>query len=331
MTPKFFNPSLCGTMFKPECAAAFLEGKQHAEANRIPASAVDTQQRIILCLIDMQVDFINPNSSNYPGNLAVPGAAGDVERVCRFIFDNAAKISHIVASLDTHYLYQPFHPFNWVSGPAPAEGYDTGDHPNSFTVITLDDIKKGVWQPARMPVRMQEMVRRLEEEAKKQLCIWPLHCENGTPGHALDPMLMQAIHWHSGVRCDQYDLLVKGVSASAEHYGLLQAEVKFDDDRTTELDMRVVNKWARADRVYFAGEARTHCVHETLRQVSEVFSAQSPEVLDRLYVLDDCMSNVPDIEDGSGNVVVPFNQITTDFFAMLAGKGFKFVKSTESI
>ena len=322
MTPKFFDPALCGTMFKPDCASAFLEGRQYGADTGIPASALDTDQRIILCLIDMQVDFINPPTSNYPGNLAVPGAVQDVERVCQFIFDNAAQISHIVASLDTHHLYQPFHPFNWIAGTSPAEGYETGDHPNPFTIITLADIHGGVWQPARMPTRMNEMVRRLESEAKKQLCIWPLHCENGTPGHALDPMLMQAIHWHSGARRDQYDLLVKGISGSAEHYGLLQAEVQFPDDKNTELDMRVVNKWSKADRIYFAGQARTHCVHETLRQVADVFSTHSPELLDKIFVLEDCMSNVPDIMNEHGSTIVPFNQITTDFFATLATKGF---------
>lgn len=331
MTPKFFDAAKCGTMFKPDCDAAFLEGSEYATAQGVTASALDSQQRMVLCLIDMQVDFINPDTSNYPGNLAVPGATGDVARICQFIFDNADKISHIVASLDTHYLYQPFHRFNWQAGQSPADGYQTGDYPNPFTVITLADIEGGVWQPVRMPKRMREMIRRLEDGSKKNLCIWPLHCELGTPGQALDPMLMQAIHWHSGVRCDQYDLTSKGMSQSAEHYGILKAEVEFPDDVLTTLRMDIVNKWAQADRIYFAGEARTHCVLETLNQVADVFSKNSPEVLNKLYVLDDCMSNVPDIEDGQGNTIVPFDQITTDRFAELARMGFKFVKSTNPI
>ena len=331
MRPSFFDPQKCGTMFKPDVDRAAAEGKEWAKKNGVPSSRQDTGQSIILCLIDMQVDFIGPPASNYPGNLSVPGAVEDVQRVCQFIFDNAAKIGHIVASLDTHYLYQPFHRMNWIAGSKPASGYQEGDHPHPFTLITSQDIEKDVWRPARQISRMQQMVSKLESEHKKQLCIWPYHCELGTPGHALDPSLMETIHWHSAARSNQYDLTEKGKSQSSEHYGILKAEVEFKDDVLTLLNVDMVNKLSKADLIYFAGEARTHCCLETLNQVASIFSQKSPEVLKRIRVLEDCMSNVPDIKDGTGRTLVPFGQIATDRFNELKKMGFQFVKSTEPI
>lgn len=330
MRPSFFDPSKIGTMFAPDLRAAALEGREYAKANGIPASAVDGQKRVILTLIDMQADFINPATSNYPGQLSVPGAVGDVERVCDFIFNNVADLSHIVASLDTHYLFQPFHALNWVAGEN-CDSKNPGEHPDPFTLISNSDLNNDVWRPARQNLRMREMINRLESNAKKTLCIWPMHCILGTPGHALDPMLMQAIWWHAGARSDQYDLTEKGMSQSSEHYGILEAEVRFDDDVLTHLNKKMVNKWQPADAIYWAGEARTHCCLETLNQAVATFSKTSPEVLERMHVLEDCMSNVPDITDANGRTLVPFDQITTDRFKELANMGVNFVKSTDKI
>ena len=331
--PTFYDATKCGTMFKPECDAACAEGFAFGQTHGIKASShKGNDPRVILAIIDMQVDFCNPTW----GNLYVPGAEKDIDRLCQFIFANPAHISHVVASLDTHYIYQPFHRFNWVAGPTPGQRpdgtfYTEGEHPDPFTVITLADVNNGKWLPSRMPNRMRIMLEKLEAGGKKQLCIWPTHCELGTPGQALDPALMEAIHWHAGCRNDQYDLTSKGMSQSAEHYGILQAEVKFDDDPMTQLNKHIVNEWAKADRIYFCGQARTHCVLETLEQVVAIFSAKSPELLERLYVLQDCMSNVPDIKDASGNVIVPFDQMATDRFKVFEQQGLKFVNSTDPI
>lgn len=329
--PAFYDPSRIGTMCKPNTDAAVQEGREYALKNNIKSSAADNRQKVILCLIDMQADFINPPTSNYPGNLNVPGAVGDADRVCNFIFNNVDKLSHIVASLDTHYLYQPFHRFNWIAGSNPSAGYKAGDNPNPFTLISGQDLDNDTWRPARLPTFMRKMIQKLEANAKKTLCIWPLHCELGTPGHALDPVLMETIHWHSGVRNDQYDLTEKGMSQLSEHYGILRAEVEFPEDPRTALNVDIINKWSKADRIYLMGEARTHCFLETVKQTVACFAARSPEVLERLFVLADCTSNVPDIKDAAGNTIVPFDQIATDEFKQLETMGVNFVNSTDPI
>ncbi len=80
MTPSYYDPSRCGTMFKSDTAQAAKEGRQFAIDNMIPAADnCGSEPNVILSIIDMQADFINPESSNLPGNLCVPGAVEDVE------------------------------------------------------------------------------------------------------------------------------------------------------------------------------------------------------------------------------------------------------------
>lgn len=336
MTPKFFDESKIGTVFPPDLLGAALEGSRYAAANNIK-SYFEDKRNVILCIIDPQMDFVNPPGSNYPGSLYVKNAEHDMNRLCRFIFNNVDKINNIVCSLDTHFLFQPFHPLNWVAGSQPSSDrngvpYQPGEYPKPYTLISLKDVHKDVWRAARHPARMMEMLEKLENEQKKQLCIWPVHCELGSVGHAMESMLFHTIHWHAGARKSQYGLTEKGMSPWAEHYGILQAEVEFKDDDRTHLNIEMLNKWAQADAIYFAGEARTHCVLETLRQVQKYFAKTSPEVIKRLFVLEDCMSDVPDIVDtNTGQIIAPFGQWADDGFAELKKMGFNFVKSTAGV
>jgi len=331
--PSFYDQSRCGKLVKPECEIAARAGSDFAKKNSIPPSLKGgTAPNIILVAIDMQIDFV----SSDVGNLYVPGAEQDVHRLNQFIATNVASISEIVASLDTHYLFQPFHPFNWVAGKSPARRHDgtpylEGDHPDPFTLITKEDLGNDIWQPSRHISLMREYVDRLETDRKKTLCIWPLHCEEGTPGRALDPTFMEMIHWHAAARKRQYNLTIKGMSQLSEHYGILKAEVRFDQDPNTQLNVGMIDKWSRADRIYFCGQAKTHCVLETLRQTVDIFKQRSPEILEKLFVLQDVMSPVPDIKDSSGNVLVPFNEIANDAFADMAKDGVKFIDSTDPI
>lgn len=336
--PSFYDPSKCGEIWDPDLNAAAEAGVEYAKTNNIKSTATDKRERIILNIIDMQNDFCHPET----GKLFVPGSVEDVDRTCRFIYNNIDRISHIVASLDTHYLYQPFHRFNWQAGPNntlvrnsgnnKGVPYNEGDHPDPFTVITLSDLTNGVWRPTRNARQMHEMVRRLQEEGRAPLCIWPLHCLLGTPGHALNSSLMEAIYFHAAARNDQYYLTEKGTSRSSEHYGIVKAEVRFANDDATHVDKRITDKYSSADKIYILGQARTHCVLRTLGQIVEMFSDNSPELLENIHVVEDCMSNVPNITDDSGNTIVDFDTPANEEFDRYAkDHGIKSVKSTDLI
>lgn len=327
----------CGKLIRPDVDRAVLEGLEYAKVNNLKSTHASGMPDVVLAVIDAQLDFISPDI----GNLCVPGAVEDIDRLNRFIYGNIGTISHIVASLDTHYIFQPFHRRNWQAGSRPTvhtigarkgQSYLEGEMPDPFTIITLSDLDRDAWRPTRLPARMREMLVKLESEGKKQLVIWPFHCILGSPGHAFDPTFLEAMFFHSAARSDQYDATVKGVSQSSEHYGILKAEVEFPDDDKTQLNIRVLDRWEKADRVYFAGQAKSHCVLETLNQVVSLFSGQGKDdVLKKLFVLEDCMSSVPDIKDDRGNVIVPFDDIANARFAELKKMGVKFVKSTDPV
>ena len=334
--PSFYDPKKCGTLFKPDLFRAALEGQEFAKKYNIPSSEAPGQPKTVLTIIDNQVDFTNPTI----GNLFVPGAVEDIDRLSRFIIANLGNINHILCSLDTHYLFQPFSPMNWMAGtnatihtagPKKGKRYEKGEHPDQFTIISLEMVNKEVWLPTRKPNRARAMLEKLEAGKKKQLCIWPWHCILGTPGHALDPSLMEIIYFHAAARNNQYNFTEKGMSQSAEHYGILMAEAQFDDDSTTQLNASIVNEWQNADTVWFAGQAKSHCVLETLSQIVNIFTKSSPELLKRLRVLKDCMSSVPDIQDENGKIIVPFNAIAENEFKSMANAGVQFVNSTDIV
>ena len=89
-------------------------------------------------LVDCQKDF-HPG-----GSLAIPTANDDVQRIVQFIQDHATKIDRIVATLDTHLKLHIANPSFWYKG-----GEDAAEleHPEPFTIISADDLKKGLWKP----------------------------------------------------------------------------------------------------------------------------------------------------------------------------------------
>ncbi len=332
-TPSWYDSRRCGTLFLPDMARAAATGAEYAASN-----GIEKQQRWqnatpswILSVIDCQIDFIHPD-----GALCVPGAVEDTDNLNRFVLDHIPQLAHLIASLDSHYLYQPFHPLNWVAGAKPpgrADGtaYQDGDHPDPFTIISLTSVHDGSWVPVRNPVEMLKMLRTLEEQGNKKLCIWPYHCLLGTTGHAWEPTFAEVMAFHAAARGNQYDATIKGMSQLSEHYGILQAEVQFPSDIKTHLNTRVLNAWEQAERVYFAGQAKSHCCLETIEQVIKLFTAaKKNHLLEKMFILTDCMSSVADISLPDGNVI-EFDKMTEERFAEMEKLGVKFVKSTDPV
>ena len=111
MTPTFYNPDRVGTLYYPDMAAV---AQAAAQANLPPAAGAD--RRIMLLIVDMQVDFCHDG-----GALYVPGAQDDIRRLSQFIFNHAAALTDIVCTLDSHLPFQIFHPAWWAD--------EAGNHP----------------------------------------------------------------------------------------------------------------------------------------------------------------------------------------------------------
>lgn len=277
--PAFYNPGDVGTTFIPDVNSAVDAG--HA-LNLTPAS--DDHRKIALVLVDMQVDFIHPD-----GALYVPGAVRDTKRIVEWIYHHVGDITQIYASLDSHYPIQIFSPTWWQD--------NDGRHPFPYTVVTSEEVQTGVWTPIYEVEWSKQYVSALENQHKKELMIWPYHTLVGTPGHDLTPSLYEAISYHSAARQAQPHFITKGEIPKTEHYSMLEPEVKVPDHPQGTLNEKFLNELREFDLIYIAGEAKSHCVLETVNSVMNYFAGQ-PDFIGKIRILSDGMSSVqhPDID-----------------------------------
>ena len=89
------------------------------------------------------------------------------------------------------------------------------------------------------------------------------------------------------------------------------------------LNATLLDALGRHDLVYLAGQAKSHCVLESLRSMVSYFEHE-PAVLGKLRLLGDCTSSVahPDID---------FDQIAEAEIAKFVARGVKVVRSTDAL
>ncbi|MCU0496719.1 MAG: hypothetical protein MUF87_05125 [Anaerolineae bacterium] len=290
-------------IYEPNFQAAYESGLASFQR---PASK--DSPRVLAWLIDVQVDFVFPAPI---GRLTVPNALEDTRRTLQWIYQNVHQITQIAASLDTHTPFQIFYPSWWRDS--------NGKHPAPFTVISAEDVRKGIWQPTTEPVWSIRYLEELEQHGKKQLMIWPFHCMEGTNGRSLVPALSEAIMYHSGARMAQPTYLTKGTIAHTEFYSVVEPEVKYSKHPEGGLNTRFLDMLTQFDLIYIAGQARSHCVLETMRSVMRHF-ANNPEVIRKLRFLDDCTSSI-----------AGFETQTEAQIAQFVAQGMKLVQSTDAI
>lgn len=303
--PTLYKPSDIGKLYQPRTAEFMAEG---LKANLSPAT--EDKKRTILVIVDNQVDFIHQD-----GTLSVPGALDDVERLIGWIYRNVGELTAIAASLDSHIPMQIFFSLWWENA--------KGEHPEPFTLVTYDDIRNGKWRATIDPKWSIAYVEELDKLGRHQLMIWPYHTMIGTPGHTLVPPLSEAIAYHSAARNAQPTFLTKGMIPQVEHYGIWEPEVPYPEHPQGGTNTSMLDLLARYDLIYFAGEAKSHCVLNTMRQTLEYFANQ-PEVIEKIHFLTDCTSSVehPDID---------FEAIAQAELEKMETRGVVMVESKESI
>lgn len=302
--PTFYDPAKVGSLFVPQTEAAVLEGQKL----KLKPSSSDTD-RILLLLVDAQVDFIHED-----GALSVPGAVDDTRRTIEWIFTNLEKITTIAASLDSHIPIQIFYPTWWIN--------DAGEHPAPFTLISSADVVEGQWQPLYEKEWSKTYVTDLEVKAKKALTIWPYHTMMGTPGHAITPALYEAIAYHAAARNTQPQFLAKGMIPKTEHYSIFEPEVKVSDEPLGTVNVEFLDMIATYHRVYIAGQAKSHCVLETVTSLFQYFGDKAPEQIDRWRIMSDCTSSVVHPE-------IDFDALANKQYAEFEAQGLQLVNATD--
>jgi len=210
---------------------------------------------ICLFIIDPQVAF------HEGGSLEVTGANDDSTRIASVLDKYGHKIERVVVTLDTHHKKHIAHGCFWTN--------DKGKSPKDFSVITAADVQSGKWT-ARQPEMREwalEYCQRLEEGKHFKHTIWPEHCLLGDPGHAVSPILLPSLLRWSENRERSITWVLKGQNNRTEMYSALKAEVELDDDPTTKLNTDLIATLATHSLVIVCGEAKSHCVNYTLRDL----------------------------------------------------------------
>lgn len=245
----------------------------------------ETQKKTknVLFIIDPQNDF-HPG-----GSLGVPGANEDSARIAEFIKTNVDKIDEIYVSLDSHHRIHIAHGVFWKNS--------QGSHPPPFTLIKSSDVEQGTWIPVDSTKleHAKFYTKALEEKGRFVVCIWPEHCLIGTPGHAVVPILNDAMQEWVKHKMKSIEYIHKGTNCLTEMYSAIAAEVPMEDDPSTNVNPDLIHRLHAADQVFICGEAKSHCVNYTMRDIA----AHWKKDISALVLLSDCSSAVPGFEQAA--------------------------------
>lgn len=282
--------------------------------------------KVHLVVIDPQNDFMgNVDGTPYSvklesgksltATLPVKGAVSDMRRLAKLVDRLGPKLEDIHVTLDSHRVIDVAHAGMWRD--------ENGKSPNPFTLITSNDIKSYIWTPRNpnLRQRMIDYALALESSGNYLLIIWPEHCLIGTWGHNVQADLAESLLRWERSQYANVDYVVKGTNPYTEHYGALMAEVPDSSDPGTQLNTGFLGVMQDADIIAFAGEASSHCVLTTLKQVVQNIGK---EHLKKFHLLTDCMSPVapaPGTPD--------FPAIAEKFLKEMAAEGMTLTTSTE--
>ncbi|MBI3989481.1 MAG: isochorismatase [candidate division NC10 bacterium] len=328
--PPFFDPSKVGEVWKVPYQERAEEAEKWAKQHHIPPAAND-HFRICLVAVDVQNTFCIPGFELYVGGRSGTGAVDDNRRLCEFIYRNLAVMTQICPTMDTHQAMQIFHSIFLVN--------DKGEHPAPFTLISTEEVEKGVWKfnPALcQSLQIDEVygqrhllhyTRTLKQGGKYDLTIWPYHAMLGGIGHALVSAVEEAIFFHSVARYSQPGFQIKGDHPLTEHYSVLGPEVLEDPDGKPigQKNVKFIEQLLQFDAVIIAGQAKSHCVAWTIDDLLEDVFVRDKRLAEKVYLLEDCTS--PVVVPG----VIDYTEQANAAFQRFAEAGMHVVCSTDPI
>lgn len=316
--PGFYDRERVKDLYLERAALVADAAVSYAKQHKVAPAASD-KFRIAAFGIDCQVGFATPGAS-----LFVPGAVEDMQRATEWIYRNLDVITGLHFSLDTHRVFQIFHPAWWTD--------EKGAHPQAFSSIRYDDVRAGKWKPIAHPKECLEYVRKLEASGKYVLTVWPYHTLLGGLSHAMVPALMEASIFHGVARINQTHFETKGTHAMTENYSVLSPEVReLGGQPVGAFNAPFFKVLMEYDRIYVFGEAKSHCVLSTIADLKSEIQATDPSLMDKVWILEDAMSPVPPPPVSPLPPELDFPKIAEAGIAEFKKAGMHVVKTTDTI
>lgn len=257
-----------------------------------------------LVIIDPQNSFckVVPQAEQqtvHDGELCVGGAWDDMLRVGNMVRRLGKKLTQIHVTMDSHHQWHIAHPI-WFKD-------SKGQPPAPFTTMRVEggsiigaqfDSKGALHDIGEFtPTLFGEAYKwtykyltDLSTGGRYPHVIWPFHCLIGTPGHNIVAPLEEALfEWERTAR-QTVDKITKGSCRFVEHFSAVRAEVTYDQDPSTQLNTDFVTMLGHeADEVLISGEALSHCVANTFRDIA---TELGDDFVKKCVLLKDASSNV---------------------------------------
>jgi nicotinamidase-related amidase len=332
--PAFYDPAHAGEWsYRPDLQAVLEQAVAWRRERGIAPAAAD-RRRVHALLIDVQKDFCFPEGTLYVGGRSGTGAIDDSRRLAEFLYRNAAVITGITATFDTHHAHQIFFSSFWVD----ADGRPPAPH----RVVTIEDVDSGRLRPnpdlaawlgrSEAPWlgrQARYYCEALERAGKYQLYLWPPHCILGSDGHALVGVIQEARMFHAFLRSAPDRSEIKGRNALSEFYSVFSTEV-FGLHDGGERNAALLDALLAEDAIIVAGQAASHCVKSSIEDLLDEIRRRDPALARKVYVLVDCMSSVA-VPDGEGGFFADFTPQAEAALARFAEAGMHLVRSTDPI
>lgn len=268
---------------------------------------------IDLLLIDPQNSFnavveLHEQQVKHNGELCVtPGstkAMQSMQNVADLISRGGHKLNDVHITMDSHHPLHIAHP-RWFKDSA-------GNHPNPFTLMRADGDKIiGFTMDAQgkttdigeyfvtLPSLTDHTItylNSLSAGGRYPHCIWPYHCIIGTTGHNIvDPVMEAVWKWENEIG-GFADIVTKGSNPKVEHFSAVKAEVEDAVDPSTLLNTELIKVLMEADLVLLAGQARSHCLANTVRDIADEFKTDGDSFIKKCVLLEDATNDVPGFE-----------------------------------
>jgi nicotinamidase-related amidase len=277
--------------------------------------------KLHLLIIDPQNDFCDLPADYCPRDplrgagmapaLPVAGAHADMLRLAALIDAGQAGLSEITVTLDSHQHLDIAHPTFWC------DACGAGIAP--FTQIKAADVRAGTYRPriAGAHDRALAYLDALEAAGRYTHMVWPVHCEIGTWGHNIHHDLRLALNRWEEAHLAIVAKVAKGMNPWTEHFSAIMAEVPDPFDAVTQLNADLIAQLQRADRIYIAGEAGSHCVKATAEHIADNFA---PTDLHKLVLVEDCISPVTGFETHQA-----------DFLSAMRARGLQVLRAVDVI
>lgn len=298
--------------------------------------------KIQLLVIDPQRSFCVPVPSDqqqvqHDGELCVPGALEDMQRLATMIGLHGRKLDDIHITLDSHQTNHIAHPA-WFkkSNGSPVEPFTSVSLDGKGIVgrkISLADGSLGPSEvltcafPGRTDYTMNYLAK-LASSNRYGHTIWPPHCLIGTRGATVMEGLFEAVNAWCYIHGATVDFVTKGSNPGCEHFSAVMAEVPDPSDPSTQINTDFIKTLMECDELLLAGEALSHCVANTVRDIANCFSAggsaslgTSDEFIRKCIMLTDATSSVPGFDAVGKQFIAEMTargmrtSTTVDFFA----------------